>query len=172
VTAFSLPIYEPTAIIDASTSVVCIGGSVQFIDASTGGPSEWLWTFEGGDPETSTEKNPIVSYENPGEYGVSLEVTNALGTDIISIEDYITVTSLSFGNLALEFDGSNDYVEVMNESAFDFTTALTLEAWINPNSTSGTQGVISKNFGNNAHPYQIRLLDGEILFRQIINRSD
>ena len=164
VTAFRLPVYEPTAIIDASTTVVCIGGTVQFLDASTGGPSEWLWTFEGGDPETSTDKNPVVSYTSPGTYDVSLEVSNALGTDYILVEDFITVTSLSFGNLALEFDGNNDYVEVSNESAFDFTTEMALEAWIKPDMLVGTQGVISKNFGNNAHPYQVRLTNDEIIF--------
>lgn len=164
VTAFSLPVYEPTAIINASTTVACIGGEVQFFDASLGGPSTWSWTFEGGDPENSMEKNPVVSYDSPGTYDVSLEVTNELGTDFISEEDYISVTSLSFGNLALEFDGYDDYVEVTNESAFDFTDAITLEAWIKPATTSGMHGVISKNFGNNAHPYQIRLLDGEIIF--------
>ncbi len=164
VTAFSLPIYEPTALVDASTTVACIGGEVQFFDASTGGPSSWNWSFEGGDPESSNEKNPVVSYENPGTYDVSLEVTNVLGTDFITVEDYISVTSLSFGNLALEFDGIDDYVEVTNESAFDFTDGITLEAWIKPALLSGTQGVISKNFGNNSHPYQIRLIGNEVLF--------
>ncbi|MCB2220861.1 MAG: Omp28-related outer membrane protein [Bacteroidetes bacterium] len=163
-TAFTLPIYEPTAMIDASTSILCIGGTVQFMDASSGGPSEWQWTFEGGDPEMSSEKNPLVSYPAPGTYDVSLSVTNSLGSDDILMEDYITVTSLSFGNLALEYDGTDDYVEVSNESAFDFITDITLEVWIKPNSLTGTQGVISKNFGNNAHPYQIRLLNDEVLF--------
>jgi len=164
VTAFTLPVYAPTAIVDASTTTACIGGTIQFLDASTGGPAEWNWTFEGGDPAISQDKNPIVSYDNPGEYDVTLEVTNTLGTDIISMEDYITVTSLSFGNLALAFDGYDDYVEVTNESAFDFTDAMTLEAWIKPENLLGTQGILSKNFGNNAHPYQIRLLDDEIIF--------
>ncbi|MCD4682957.1 MAG: PKD domain-containing protein, partial [Bacteroidales bacterium] len=162
--AFSLPIYEPTAIIDASTTVACIGGEILFFDASLGGPSSWSWTFEGGNPETSDEKNPVVSYEEPGSYDVTLEVSNSLGTDMISMDDYINVTSLSFGNLALEFDGFDDYVEVINESAFDFTDAMTLEVWIKPEILSGTQGILSKNFGNNAHPYQIRLLDDEIIF--------
>ncbi len=164
VTAFTLPIYAPSAIIDASTTVACIGGTVQFLDASTGGPSEWEWTFEGGNPANSTEKNPQVSYAQPGDYDVTLSVSNSMGADEITIEDYITITSLSFGNLALEYDGVNDYVELTNESAFDFTTELTLEAWIKPNSLSGTQGLMSKNFGNNAHPYQIRIVNDEILF--------
>lgn len=164
ITSFSMPIYAPTAIVDANSNVACIGGTIQFLDGSTGGPATWTWTFEGGSPETSIEKNPVVSYAQPGTYDVTLSVTNALGTDEIIMEDYITVTELSYGNLALDFDGSNDYVEVSNESAFDFTSEMTLEAWIKPESLSGTQGILSKNFGNNAHPYQIRLTDDEIIF--------
>lgn len=164
VIAFTLPIYAPTAIVDASTTVACIGGTVQFMDASTGGPSEWSWTFEGGDPPSSTDKNPQVSYSQPGSYDVTLSVTNALGSDMVIMEDLISVTSLDYGNLALEYDGTDDYVEVSNESAFDFTSAMTLEAWIKPDALSGTQGIISKNFGNNAHPYQIRLTNDEIIF--------
>jgi len=164
VTSFSLPIYDPTANINASTTVACIGASIQFMDASTGGPDQWEWTFEGGDPETSNEKNPVVSYAQPGTYDVSLSVSNAMGSDEITIEDYINVTSLEYGNLALEFDGINDYVRVNNESAYDIANEITLEAWIKPNSLSGTQGVMTKEFGNNAHPYQIRLVDDEILF--------
>jgi PKD repeat protein len=164
VTAFTLPIYEPTAIIGASTKAACIGGTIQFYDKSTGGASEWEWTFDGGNPASSTEKNPRVNYNNPSEYDVSLKVTNALGTDYIMMEDFISVTSLAFGNLALQFDGINDYVQAINESAFDLTTALTLELWIKPESLSGTQGLLSKHFGNNAHPYQVRLNGDEIIF--------
>ncbi len=164
VTAFTLPIYAPTAVINASSTVACIGGTVQFLDASTGGPSEWEWTFEGGDPATSNEKNPLVSYAQAGAFDVTLSVTNSMGTDEVFMDDFINISSLSYGNLALEFDGNNDYVEVSNENAFDFTTEITLEAWIKPGALSGTQGIISKNFGNNAHPYQIRLVNDEIIW--------
>lgn len=164
ITAFTLPLYQPTAIIDASTTIACLGNSIQFYDASTGGPDTWMWTFEGGNPSTSVEKNPVVTYSVDGSFDVSLQVSNSIGSDFVTIQDYITITSLSYGNLALGFDGTNDYVEVNNESAFDFTTEITLEAWIKPNDLAGTQGILSKNFGNNAHPYQIRLLDDEIIF--------
>ena len=164
ITSFTLPVYEPTANIDASTTTACIGGTIQFIDASTGGAAEWAWTFEGGVPAFSDEKNPEISYSQPGSYDVTLSITNSFGTDEITMEDYISITSLDYGNLALLFDGNNDYVEVTNESAFDFTTAITLEAWFMPATVSGVQGLISKNFGNNAHPYQIRIHDDEVLF--------
>jgi hypothetical protein len=65
---------------------------------------------------------------------------------------------------ALRFDGDNDRIQVANESDFDFTTAVTLEAWIKPATVSGTKGIITKNSGDGAHPYQVRLEDDEITF--------
>ncbi len=163
-TAFALPFYTPTAGIGSSTSILCEGGTVQFSDASTGGATSWNWTFEGGDPPTSTEKNPEVVYYNPGTYDVSLEVSNSFGSDEITLEDYISVYSLSYGNRALEFNGIDNYVEATDESAFDIQDEITLECWFKPGSLSGMQGLMSKNYGNNAHPYQVRLVDNEIVF--------
>ncbi len=164
VSAFSIPIYEPTAAISSNTDIVCNGGTVQFYDASNGGASSWNWEFQGGFPAISNEKNPQITYSGPGSYDVTLMVSNALGTDVITMTDYITVSSLASGNLAVNLDGQNDYVECSDESSFDFTTALTLEVWMKPNSISGMQGILSKNYGDNAHPYQIRMENGELTF--------
>jgi hypothetical protein len=46
---------------------------------------------------------------------------------------------------ALSFDGSNDYVNVPSESTFDFTSAMTVEAWIKVGAfTVVDQTIISK----------------------------
>jgi PKD repeat protein len=163
-TAFTLPFYAPTAGISSSTSILCEGGVVQFFDASTGGATSWNWTFEGGDPPTSTDKNPEVAYYSQGNYDVTLEVSNDFGTDEITIEDYISVYSLSYGNRTLEFNGIDNYVEAADESVFDIQDEITLECWFKPASLNGTQGLMSKNYGNNAHPYQVRLNGNEIVF--------
>jgi PKD repeat protein len=63
--------------------------SVQFTDATTGTPATWAWTF--GDGATSTLQNPSHTY-NPGDYSVSLTVTNAAGTDSVTKTNYIHVT--------------------------------------------------------------------------------
>ncbi len=93
VTAFSLPIYEPTALVDASTTVACIGGEVQFLDASTGGPSSWSWVFEGGDPATSTSQNPMVAYFDSGSYDVTLTISDGTNSNTLALQDYITVAT-------------------------------------------------------------------------------
>lgn len=54
---------------------------VQYRDLSTGMPTEWLWQFVGGTPETSTEQNPVVTYAKAGRYSLALTASNEAGTD-------------------------------------------------------------------------------------------
>ena len=70
---------------------LCAGGNVQFTDLSTGNPTSWSWSFEGGDPTTSTEQNPEVFYENAGIWDVSLSISDGSENDMISKQDYIKV---------------------------------------------------------------------------------
>jgi PKD repeat protein len=55
------------------------GLQVNFADASTGSPSSWSWSF--GDSTQSTQQNPIHLYPAYGNYTVSLQVTNAAGSN-------------------------------------------------------------------------------------------
>lgn len=64
--------------------------TVQFTDLSTGDISGWLWDFGDGTP-TSTSRNPSHTYNNPGSYTVTLEVTGADGSDTITKTGYIKV---------------------------------------------------------------------------------
>ena len=48
--------------------------TVSFIDLSSGNPFYFYWQF--GDGFTSTEKNPVHTYEVPGVYTVILRATN------------------------------------------------------------------------------------------------
>jgi chitodextrinase len=45
---------------------------------------------------------------------------------------------------ALTFDGVDDWVTVADANALDLTTALTLEAWIYPTTTSGVRDIVIK----------------------------
>ena len=61
---------------------ICPGQAVQFFDASLGPDiSSYQWTFEGGNPATSTEQNPIVTFDTFGNYEATLTVTNPYGTN-------------------------------------------------------------------------------------------
>ncbi|HYC27264.1 MAG TPA: PKD domain-containing protein, partial [Chitinophagaceae bacterium] len=59
----------PVADFNSASSLICIGQSVQFTNASTGA-SSYLWNF--GDNTTSTNTNPAHSYNVPGMYMVTL----------------------------------------------------------------------------------------------------
>ena len=61
---------------------------IQFTDQSEGGSGHnvtgWEWNF--GDSITSNERNPLHSYDNLGEYNVSLSVVNDCGRNDISTQ--------------------------------------------------------------------------------------
>lgn len=64
----------------AEMELVTVGSPVRFYDLSQGlRIVSWEWQFEGGTPATSNERVPVVLYESPGLFDVSLTVTDADG---------------------------------------------------------------------------------------------
>lgn len=58
---------------------ICTRDCITFVnntDTAAGGPQELEWKFEGGNPKTSTEREPTVCYNLPGKYYVILKVKN------------------------------------------------------------------------------------------------
>ncbi|MEZ4775620.1 MAG: PKD domain-containing protein [Bacteroidia bacterium] len=75
-------------------AVGCPGMMVSFTDQSIADTTlvSWLWTF--GDGTTSIVKNPTHVYHTPGQYTVTLTVTNVLGcTKTHVISNAITVST-------------------------------------------------------------------------------
>jgi PKD repeat protein len=69
----------PVPLYTATPTVGCPGLVVAFADTSALRPTAWAWSFPGGNPATSTQRNPSVTYASAGHYGVTLTVTNAAG---------------------------------------------------------------------------------------------
>ncbi|MFK7808980.1 MAG: PKD domain-containing protein, partial [Saprospiraceae bacterium] len=100
--ASSVP--PPVAGFTSNTQSGCVPLVVNFQDNSTDATS-WSWTFEGGTPATSSDQNPVVTYLNAGDFDVSLEVSNASGSDVLSQPDFIVVDDIpdvSFSSSANE----------------------------------------------------------------------
>ena len=78
---------------DGDDAVINIseGERVHFKDMSTGNVTSWNWTFEGGEPATSTEQNPVVTYNRAGSYAVTLTVGDGTMTDTKSRTAYVIV---------------------------------------------------------------------------------
>lgn len=51
--------------------------------------TNYTWTFTGGTPSTSTDENPIVTFNSPGAYTIELVATN--GKETLSASQTITV---------------------------------------------------------------------------------
>ncbi|MCD4746094.1 MAG: PKD domain-containing protein [Bacteroidales bacterium] len=84
----------PVAEFTADQTVIPTGESVNFFDISSGIPSSWSWTFEGGIPSSSNDKNPSnIVYNQSGTFDVTLTASNSVGSDTKIITDYITVSN-------------------------------------------------------------------------------
>ncbi len=88
-----IPLGPPQANFSVNDTITCEGTALNFMDESIGAAS-WLWTFEGGDPATSTDQNPMgITYAASGSYDVSLEATNPSGSNLTTKTDFIIVNS-------------------------------------------------------------------------------
>ncbi|WP_185154303.1 LamG domain-containing protein [Fulvivirga sp. M361] len=85
-----MPVKAKFSVNDSS---IVVGQEVIFTDASTGEPTSWEWSFEGGNPSGSSDRNPRVTYNQPGEYSVELTVSNGRNSDTIEKEELIVVIS-------------------------------------------------------------------------------
>lgn len=76
----------------ADRRVVCLGENVQLFDGSCKGTvTSRQWTVEGATVSTTNAENFATSWNTPGKYKVSLKVTNAIGSNTTSVENYIEV---------------------------------------------------------------------------------
>ena len=90
----TFPPIEVASLFSASTSLACVGYPINFADESTGPITSWEWTFEGGDPATSIEQNPSVTYAAVGNFDVELIVSDGVEIDTLLIEDFINVNDV------------------------------------------------------------------------------
>lgn len=81
----------------ANQTTINIGGTVNFTDQSLGEITSWSWQFPGGNPATSTNQNPSVTYGTAGSYNVTLIVSDGENEDDEVKIGYITVTSNTGG---------------------------------------------------------------------------
>jgi gliding motility-associated-like protein len=73
----------------ASIQEGCSPLVVQFNDASSGNPTQWLWDL--GNGNKSTKKDPGATYFTPGKYTITLTVKNASGENTVVKKDLIVV---------------------------------------------------------------------------------
>ena len=63
--------------------------AVQFTDTTANNPTSWAWDF--GDGNSSTQQNPLHTYNSVGTYTVALTATNSAGTATETKTDFVQV---------------------------------------------------------------------------------
>jgi len=105
----------PKADFVASNTIPCVGTNVTFRDMSSNAPvANYLWTFPDGTPSTSTAQNPVVSFSTSGYKAITLEVSNATGSNTLTKTQYIRVNNgwADFtGPKMLDFNDENSHPE-------------------------------------------------------------
>jgi hypothetical protein len=72
--------------------------------------------------------------------------TNTTGIDgTLANAPSWAASPIQFGDNAISFDGSDDYVNIPENSALDISSAITMEAWVYATGSNTIQDVISKS---------------------------
>lgn len=103
----------PVANFTANTTNIPVGSTVNFTQTSTNNPTTFAWTvnpsagtsFVSG--TTASSANPIVQFNNAGQYTVTLTVSNANGSDAETKTNYINV----YNNASI---GSQEIIETVS----------------------------------------------------------
>lgn len=133
------PTAKPITNFNTTQTNVCLGSTIQFNDSTENSPRTWSWTFEGGTPLTSSDQNPVVTYNTPGLYSVTLTTSNTMGENTKNVTDYITVIekpvfSISANSLSLcegeelelSVSGGEDYEWFDNRGIIGSGSSITL----------------------------------------------
>jgi PKD repeat protein len=160
----------PTAYFGAGPPAGCAPLTVQYTNASSSNATAFEWSFPGGEPATSTEANPVVTYGGPGTYSVQLTASNQAGSQTLELQDFITVkpkptagfvhavngATASFENTSTdgtsylwEFGDGSSSQEANVEHTYlqDGVYEVTLTAFNDCGSTSETQLVVIATSG-------------------------
>lgn len=126
---------------------ICSGGTITFTDESYNNANGWTWSFPGGTPNSSTDQNPLITYDTPGLYEVTLEATDGTITDTEVKTSYIRVLANAISLPVYEgfesyttLDNLQEWgvVNENNDAQFLLSTTVGL---------SGTKSVVLPNYG-------------------------
>ena len=90
--------------------------------------------------------------------------------DVIGSNNGTTVNGAGFstsaqeGSHALNLDGNNDYVSIPNSTSLNVNANFSLSVWINPTSTSGVRGILTKLTNTSHKQYALSIQDGQLRF--------
>ena len=159
-TLILVQVRTPSAVITVNDTTVCHGGSIQFSSAGSVDVSTQEWTFGEGIPfvnDTSDLANPSHTYQRPGFYTATLNVTDINGC-VVTRTQLIHVLGPTAGFTASPLGGCAPLNVTFTDTSLTEGSAITQWVWnygIGPDTTSFV-GVVS-HYYSNANYYGIRL---------------
>ncbi len=143
---------KSTSVANFSTSDICLGGTANFTDLSTGTPDSWGWDF--GDGGTDTAPSPSYTYGAAGTFDVSLTVVDqgCLNTYTQSINVYPTLSGATSSNMT-QCDGSCDGDATVTPSGGNGSYTYLWDAAAGSQTTSTAIGLCPG-------PYNVTVTDG------------
>ena len=122
--------------------IISYGGT----DNGTGNPDFSSWEVTMPQAEPGTYATPYVNGTRSNTQAI-VDLTN---------NNTITASSLTYAaDNTFSFNGTNNYIDAGNLSSIQLPTAITMEAWINPNSTTGLGNIMAKN-SNSGYRFRIQ----------------
>lgn len=131
---------------------VCAGSAIDFVNHSyNGNITSYSWDLTGSENGTSTEENPSVVYNTPGQYTVKLTVSNANGsstkthTKLITVLPAVAELEAPLGN---DFNEASDLDAIQLEfdshgwrrnTAVGYKSNACMEAFVNDMAATGVR---------------------------------
>ena len=114
----------------ASASSICKGSFVSFRSICSSTPDQYMWTFDGGSPQTWEGPDPVIRYDSAGVFGASLTITknnksntfslsnlvnvaNCLGTEKIASPELVLYPNPAGGNCIAESSGIDNQINLI-----------------------------------------------------------
>ena len=120
----------PVANFNILDDTLCKGSCIDFLDSSLNADT-YAWVFPGGNPSTSTDKNPMqVCFDSTGNYFVVLTASSSFGSDTAGKWIYvITCPDLVVPNaFTPNGDGINDFFYALGNNV-DAIDMLIFNRW-------------------------------------------
>ena len=175
-TAYGQELSFTTGSLVAATVTTAAATEIQFFAAKVNGEvtssgdgpiAEKGFVFKTSTGPTIADNKVVVAGNTTGAFFAYL--TNLTPSTKYYVKAYAkTVVGTSYGSeinftttpgadLAVNFDGTNDYIHINDNAAFDLTTNYTLEAWIKLDNYKSLGGIISKYQTAGSNGYMLRL---------------
>lgn len=130
----------------ASRQTICVGDTVQFFDDSYHGVTGWAWEF--GDGNSANDQNPLHTFDEPGNYDVTLTVSN--GGNEVSLTELGFIQVLDPDGMSLPFT-ENFEAEELDDNWFMVDVSNDGDGWevTSVAGYTGEQSLRIHNWSNN-----------------------